>query len=224
MDLESVYDRIDRLADALRLQHTGQFAPGKRIAETGCATPHLPVRLQLKQIESGQSGWRAVTGPDFEASGSLRDLMALSDRQFVAQAGVVILGHPPDPVLSRKYSAYLQQDRSRVEILMRLRYSAEGRLRRVQLRGLWWRAALAAPGYIPVFGAVLRWCRAVVFWPREIQQIKMRLARLEELGSADAGMIEERLNQLVLDLQAMRPRCPDPHGPEPGKALETAQQ
>jgi GT2 family glycosyltransferase/SAM-dependent methyltransferase/glycosyltransferase involved in cell wall biosynthesis len=67
---------------------------------------------------------------------SVEDLLELEPSAFVHSAYRALLGRPPDEDGLQHYRHALERGRSRLEVLADLRYSAEGRRRRVTLPGL----------------------------------------------------------------------------------------
>lgn len=99
--------------------------------------------------------------PDFEPHPDdqyqLHDLVKYHDRNFVQNAYRAILKRGPD---ATGYTAFIESLRSgrlnKIDVLARLRYSTEGRAKKVQVRGLFVPAAIRQLYRLPLVGYLLR--------------------------------------------------------------------
>ena len=155
-------------SDAVRRREreTGASAPGKRDGPEAQALslPHL-----------------ADTAEEFAAqrSYSVGDFLCFHGEDFIRNAYRALLGRDPDP---GGFAAFDQQlrcgTRARIEILGRLRYSAEGRARAVVVRGLGVPFAIATVGRVPLLGRVLRIAQALVTLPDSLRAYERHQAAI----------------------------------------------
>jgi O-antigen chain-terminating methyltransferase len=102
---------------------------------------------------------------------ALSELLDRYDEDFLCTAYQAILDRRPDASGQHTYLGGLRAGRlSKIDILGRLRFSPEGRERKITVRGLlpvW----LAHTAYrIPVLGALLAWLSALMRLPRLVRQ------------------------------------------------------
>lgn len=99
--------------------------------------------------------------PDFEPRDDgayhVNDLLKYHDRNFVQNAYLAILKRGPD---ATGYTAFIESLRSgrlnKIDVLARLRYSTEGRAKKVQVSGLFVPAAVRQLYRLPLVGYLLR--------------------------------------------------------------------
>lgn len=122
--------------------------------------------------------------PRSDARYHVNDLLKFHDSSFIQNAYRAILKRGPDAV---GYKTFLESLRSaqlnKVDILARLRYSAEGRAKQVEIEGLWLPAMIRKAYRVPFFGYVLNLLIALARLPLQIrsqQQFEAHmLAQLE---------------------------------------------
>lgn len=124
------------------------------------------------------------------------DLSLFEDREFVRVAYRVLLRHSPDPQGERSYLARLRAGAHKAEILLRLRLSAEGRARRVWIRGLLWRLPFAALVRLPLIGWLIRRGALFVLLPARFARLVQRQELSREAINRNLAQIERRLNDL----------------------------
>jgi O-antigen chain-terminating methyltransferase len=96
----------------------------------------------------------------------VQDFLAFDDEEFVRNAYAGILERGPDPTGLDNFLAALRSRRwNRIDVLGRLRYSKEGRARRVRIRGLPARFALNAVTRVPILGSVASFVQHLVLLP-----------------------------------------------------------
>nr|WP_241262729.1 DUF4214 domain-containing protein [Parahaliea mediterranea] len=109
----------------------------------------------------------------------LSELLAYYDRDFVQFAYLVVLGRDPDTAgLDSRLQALQQGRRSRVGLLMRMRHSAEGKVRGARIKGLYRAFAVECAGAVPVLGYLVRGLRALISLPRlhrELEDLRANL-------------------------------------------------
>jgi Domain of unknown function (DUF4214) len=131
----------------------------------------LPGQVKRSVIDLTRTSW------------SLGEMMQSYDRQFVQNAYIVLLKRDPDVTgLNSRREALQAGTMSRLELLIRLRYGPEGKLHKVQVRGLLKAFAVERLCAIPAIGIVPRTLRAIAYLPKmqaEIQEIKATTAMLK---------------------------------------------
>jgi SAM-dependent methyltransferase len=122
---------------------------------------------------------------------SIGDFTKYHDEQFIKNAYRVILEREPDQAGAHDFLRRLRLgELSKTRILEQLRYSEEGRSKRVKIRGLLPRAVIDAFFRIPVVGYLARFLYLLVRFPRLFEYVRMFEA-LKELRQADVRKIEE---------------------------------
>lgn len=107
---------------------------------------------------------------------SLPALLELHSNAFVEGAFYAILHRSVDPTGLSFYATRLATgERSKIEILGELRYSAEGRKVGVQIPGLFSRYVLLRSGRIPVIGRGISQLVRVMRWPRQLRRSQLEL-------------------------------------------------
>jgi hypothetical protein len=85
-----------------------------------------------------------------------KELLKLSDRKFIYQSYLQILGRPPEGGDDNPNLKRLRAGFSKTEVLVFLRYSEEGRLKRDKSINLKWHLLRYLLGRIPVIGILWR--------------------------------------------------------------------
>jgi 2-polyprenyl-3-methyl-5-hydroxy-6-metoxy-1,4-benzoquinol methylase len=137
--------------------------------------------------------------PRSDARYHVNDLLKYHDGSFIQNAYRAILKRGPDGV---GYKTFLESLRSaqlnKIDILARLRYSAEGRAKQVEIEGLWLPAMIRKAYRVPLLGYLLNLVIALARLPlliRGQQQFEAHmLAQLE--------MIVEHMNHVDRSLLA----------------------
>lgn len=89
----------------------------------------------------------------------LRELLKYYDRRFIEFAYRCILNRPMDPA-GERYIEQLRRGKSRIDTLLQIRYSREGKSHNTRVRGLGWHYAVYVAARTPVLGMFVR---ALVF-------------------------------------------------------------
>tara|TARA_R110002110_G_scaffold415765_2_gene655184 strand:- start:34055 stop:34642 length:588 start_codon:yes stop_codon:yes gene_type:complete len=98
---------------------------------------------------------------------SLRDLLTQYDRQFVKNSYLVVLKRDADVQGMNDRLTQLRTGQvSRIELIFRLRYGAEGRSHAVRVKGLSRAFAADRLRRVPVVGGVFGFLRALYYLPR----------------------------------------------------------
>ncbi len=129
----------------------------------------------------------------------VNDLLKYHDRNFIQNAYRAILKRGPD---ASGYSAFIESLRSarlnKIDILARLRYSAEGRAKKVEIEGLLAPAIVRKAYRVPLLGYLLNLAVAIARLPvmiRGEQQFEAHVLAQQEL-------IAEQLNSIGRTLGA----------------------
>ena len=131
---------------------------------------------------------------------TLDDFASADPREFADSAYRAILGRPPSAAERERMVEALLAGSTRPFLLGSLRYGAEGRERRVDVRGLRVRYQLQRAFRVPLAGAVLEWASAVARLPRTARYIRgsvensaMRQSLFLEQSAAERAALEHRL-------------------------------
>jgi O-antigen chain-terminating methyltransferase len=106
---------------------------------------------------------------------SVRDFLHFHDQHFVDFAYGSILGRAPDAVGREYYLQQLRQGEDKCSILVRLRYSPEGRARAVKIKGLVPHLISHALGRAPILGGFVEWTQSLL----ALRAHKSSLSRFE---------------------------------------------
>jgi FkbM family methyltransferase len=130
--------------------------------------------------------------PHAEGGYALHELLDHHDTAFVANAYRAILGREPDPEGLRRHLDDLRRARAtKTEVLGRLRFSEEGRRRKVEIAGLRRRYLLRRAFRVPVLGYALQWLATAIRLPSLVQRqdgFEAYALFLLELLAADADV------------------------------------
>jgi SAM-dependent methyltransferase len=145
-------------------------------------------------------------------SGSLnvRDLLIYHDEDFMRNAYKMLLLRESDPDGMNTYLPKLRSGvLSKVDILGRLRYSKEGRIKRVRVRWLLPQVMISWTFSVPVIGYVLLYIEAVIMLPAIVKDMRnhqlitsARFTQYEKMLNANTERIEKTLN-LKVDTQTV---------------------
>jgi SAM-dependent methyltransferase len=118
--------------------------------------------------------------PEIEAEYRVEDFLCLDDEAFLQNAYVVILGRALDEGGRELFLEKLRSKKlSKIQLLARLRYSREGRSRRVRIRGNLAARALAKASFrIPVVGYLLALFNCLVKLPVVAENVETIEANL----------------------------------------------
>lgn len=96
----------------------------------------------------------------------VRDFLPLLGEEFISEAFKTLLWRAPEADAKEAYLSALALGRvSRWEILLRIRWSAEGRRRGIKIRGLVLTAAFSIGFRLPIFGFILNTASTVLALP-----------------------------------------------------------
>ena len=139
----------------------------------------------------------------------VNDLLRFHDTHFVKSAYQAILKRDPD---DEGFSGYLERlrsgDRNKIDILASLRFSAEGRERKVRVDGLVLPATVRLIGRVPLLGYFLQLLIGVLRIPASIRERRVfesyTLVRTQELADH-----VNRLSRIIRQLQLFVSELPD---------------
>lgn len=121
---------------------------------------------------------------------SLDQLLAFHDRQFVRQAYLAILRRPPDTDGETHYTTRLRTGAlTKTEVLGCLRYSPEGKLRKVRIKGLLVPLVVQRVSRLPLIGYFLSLCNLLLRLPV--------LARNFQVLESHALFVQSQLGEVV---------------------------
>ncbi len=127
----------------------------------------------------------------------LADFLNFHDEDFIRTVYRYVLGREPDAHAMEHYLNGLRTGAfSKVEVLGRIRYSPEGRARKVRIRGLILPFASRMVGRLPIFGYFWRWAKFFVRLPviaRNVEQFEAHVAYQDQLLRRQTNDIVGRL-------------------------------
>lgn len=141
--------------------------------------------------------------PDFEPRTDdqyhVHDLLKYHDRNFIQNAYRAILKRGPD---ATGYTAFIESLRSgrlnKIDVLARLRYSTEGRAKKVEVKGLLLPAAVRQLYRLPLVGYLLRLCVGLARLPataRHQQQFEAHMLAQQQLVADHINHLGKSLGQ-----------------------------
>lgn len=153
----------------------------------------------LAEIKSNPVRLQPSFHPHSDGRYHVNDLLKYHDRTFIQNAYRAILRRGPD---ATGYKAFLESLRSarlnKIDILARLRYSAEGRAKQVEIEGLQLPATIRKAYRVPLFGYLLNLAVALARLPLSIRSEQ----QFEAHVLAQQEVIVEHLNHLDNTLRA----------------------
>lgn len=157
-------------------------------------TPRLmePVPIHFDQLPRSRALKvnSVPTGRDYFR---LADLLAFHDASFVENAYRVLLQRSPDAEGFKHYLGILREGASKVEVLGRLRYSPEGKLRGVHVQGLLVAMAKVMVYRIPVLGYAAEVIVSVLRLPTVVRNMR----RFESFTVLSDESLRDDLNALA---------------------------
>lgn len=127
----------------------------------------------------------------------VKDLLKYHDRNFIQNAYLAILKRGPDATGYRGFIESLRSGRlNKLDVLARLRYSREGRAKRVQVDGLFLPAALRFSYRIPLVGYAARFVVGLARLPAFISHQQ----QFEAHTAAQAEQLAEHANKIASHL------------------------
>ncbi len=135
----------------------------------------------------------------------LADFLQYHDDEFVRHAYRALLGREPDVTGRAEFLAALRSGRwAKIEILGRIRFSAEGRAGGVRVRGLALRFALRTVRRVPVVGRLVGMIQYVIRLPEIVanhERLEAALFQREHELKRRLDADEARIDDLACDLR-----------------------
>ena len=197
---EYTVDRIvERMKDAAA--HKGQHAP--LASSEVVSSAEFRIASSANDSLSGIDIQSIALQPRFEPHSDGRyhvnDLLKYHDRQFIQNAYRAILKRGPDATGYRNFIESLRSARlNKIDILARLRYSAEGRAKKVEIEGLLVPALIRKAYRVPVAGYLLNLLVAIARLPAMVRNEQ----KFEAHSLAQQEMVVEHLNHVGRVLHA----------------------
>jgi SAM-dependent methyltransferase len=146
-----------------------------------------------------------ILQPDFQPRSDdqyhVNDLLQYHDRDFIQNAYRALLKRYPDAGGYNQFLGKLRDGRlNKIDILARLRFSPEGRARKVHVKGLWLPAVIRRSYSVPVLGYLARWAVGLVRLPNMIRHQQQFEAHVLAQQQLMADHINERGRGLSLAL------------------------
>lgn len=130
---------------------------------------------------------------------TLKDLLRPHDVDFIRVAYLHVLGRPPE---AAELDQWLSQVRggvqSKMDVLVTIRYSLEGRGRGTDVPGLAMRRAFRTPLRLPVIGYALRWVRHLL----TLSELARRVNAIENNFMGHAKVEVEHLDRSTERIEA----------------------
>jgi O-antigen chain-terminating methyltransferase len=144
------------------------------------------------------AGTAAAVGRDYQRqTWSVGELLRFYDRQFVQNAYLVLLKRDADVEgLNARLEMLHTGQTSRLELLFRLRYGAEGKQHGTVVKGLLRAFAIERLCRVPVVGVLPRYLRALLYLPR----LQRDIEQLRGLVAMQKNEADDR-NQAIVDFQ-----------------------
>jgi O-antigen chain-terminating methyltransferase len=160
---------------------SAEFRPRRRESNSLSELDLQPIQLQPR------------FHPNTDSRYHVNDLLKFHDKAFIQNAYRAILKRGPDAVGYRNFLESLRAARlNKIDILARLRYSAEGKAKQVEVEGLWLPAMIRKAYRVPYVGYLLNMLVGVARLPvliRNQQQFEAHML-------AQQDIIVEHLNHL----------------------------
>jgi O-antigen chain-terminating methyltransferase len=189
---------IDQIMQKIReeVQRRKQETPSPGLSRSFPSSGSFPTG-------AGPGLLRPQRTPSFEYKSDyhVRDFLVYHDGDFVRNAYRGLLNREPDPTGYNQYLERLRSgERSKIEILGRIRYSAEGRAKNVRIRGLLVPLGFNLAYRVPMAGYILRLATSLVKLPILLRNIRefeaFTHARFAESGSDLDGILSNLDGQL----------------------------
>ena len=153
----------------------------------------------LTRLEVAQLALQPAFEPHADDCYHARDLLKYHDRNFIQNAYRAILKRGPDATGYRSFIESLRSGRlNKLDVLARLRYSKEGRSKKVEIEGLFLPAAVRQLYRVPLLGYLLRFGVALVRLPAMVryqQQFEAHVHAQQQLIVDHANHLSNLLSQ-----------------------------
>jgi len=172
---------IERLVERMRAGARRQsIASGARASENGSEGNNFVRSSQVEtqfadftDIKPDRLVLQASFAPHPDDHYHVNDLLKYSDRNFIQNAYRAILKRGPDATGYADFIAGLRSGRlNKLDVLARLRYSAEGRAKKVRVDGLFFPASLRLAYNLPIVGYLLNLAVGIARLPKSIRHLQ----------------------------------------------------
>lgn len=203
--IESLLDRIregaGRRAGANGVAGSG--ASSGAASAAGVRSEQQPASLDgfpaLTRIDVAQLNLQPAFEPHAADEYHVNDLLKYHDRNFIQNAYLAILKRGPDATGFKAFIESLRSGRlNKIDVLARLRYSTEGRAKKVQVKGLFVPAAVRQLYRLPLIGYALRLSVAIARLPaavRHQQQFEAHVHAQQQQVVDHANHLSDLLGQ-----------------------------
>ena len=189
---------IEELKERIRAEVKQRKKQGTTLCQT--VPPANFVASTFSHVKIDPLDIPAVMVPEkfeFKEVYHINDFLKFRDRNFVIAAYRGILKRGPDSGGLGHFLAKLRSGKmTKAEILGRLRYASEGRVKKTRVEGLFWNFLIQSSFRIPVLGYFFRLVTGIVNLPL----ILNNMGRFEEHAST---ALESRSNDLAVVLNKM---------------------
>ncbi|HEX7046417.1 MAG TPA: methyltransferase domain-containing protein [Gammaproteobacteria bacterium] len=160
------------------------------------------VRRELREAEQPPS--RDPHKDEGSRQTVLAEVLALQGVEFLREAYRTTLDRSPDSEGLEHYLEALRAGRLRkIEVLGRLRYSAEGRRKGAKLPGLRLRYLAALPLRIPFLGYLLKLVGGVALLPRTLRNIRVLESHVDAVSQGLRGDVRRLHEELYVHHDAL---------------------
>jgi len=188
--VEEIVARMQAGARRSRLSATDDYKTTRRTSSRSTNEG----RLDLERIEL-QPAFRVHSDNHYQVN----DLLKYHDRAFIQNAYLAVLKRGPDATGFHEFIDALRSGRmNKIDVLARLRYSAEGRAKKVEVDGLLLPAGIRLLYRIPLIGYLLNLLVAIARLPNSLRHEQQFQAH----ALAQQEVIAEHTNHLADTIQS----------------------
>jgi hypothetical protein len=138
----------------------------------------LPPARESSSLSAGDGPLKFV---DTEISpGDVGSVLRFDGRDFLRMAYVAVMRRQIDSDGEDVYLHALEGGMHKMEIILRLRFSPEGRKQRVRLRGAFVPICDLALSRLPIIGYIYRVLKEIVLLPRTMAEMRMRIEKIRD--------------------------------------------
>jgi SAM-dependent methyltransferase len=177
---------------------------GKCLREMDSQSRRASDNRYMRYVGSGASGSEALEEP------SLDVLLRRHDEDFVRTAYECLLGRLPDRGEAEMWLTELRGGLlSPIDVLIEIRYSAEGRARGTRISGLAPRRLVRMLECIPVVGYGVRWFRQLLLLPRLARRMNAVEANFTAYAIARARQVDQAFERIAGEVRRLDDRKAD---------------
>lgn len=203
LSVEEIMAGIKEKAAAKRKEHKENQVASQLTSHSGVFPHGVHSRQRIKPLSLSLN----FSSPSLPVSNAykLKDFLHYHDQDFVQIAYTHILGRQPDVEGFEHYLGLLRHAQlTKVEILARLRFSPEGRKKKVRIRGLSWPLGAQLISRVPVIGYLWQFMSGLVRLPKIMYTIfRLETELWHELSkqrkklAETSNTITEKVNEIV---------------------------